>query len=118
MRATPLPARQNGPVPRSNRPRRRGRASARAEDEALDAGRALAGMQRYEEHPDGEWAVRQVSGASSGRAYRCPGCQQEVAAGTPHVVAWPADTLVGAGLDQRRHWHTACWRSRDRRRPG
>ena len=105
-------------MPRSNRPRRRGRSSsAPAEPQALDAGRALAGMQRQESHPDGDWVVRPVSGASSGRAYRCPGCQQEVAAGTPHVVAWPAAALVGEGLDQRRHWHTACWRSRRHRRP-
>ena len=74
-------------------------------------------MQRYEEHSDGAWVVRHVSGAASGRDYRCPGCQQEVVGGTSHVVAWPADTLVGEGLEQRRHWHTPCWRSRDRRRP-
>ncbi len=104
-------------MPRSNRPRRRGRAPVRPEDDALDTGRALGGMQRYEEHPDGDWVVRHVSGSASGRAYRCPGCQQEVPAGTPHVVAWPADAVVGEGLEQRRHWHTSCWRSRDRRRP-
>jgi hypothetical protein len=104
-------------VPRSNRPRRRGRPTGRSQAEPLDAGRSLAGMQRHEDHADGGWIVRQVSGASSGRAYRCPGCQQEVPAGTPHVVAWPADAVVGEGLEQRRHWHTPCWRSRDRRRP-
>jgi hypothetical protein len=74
-------------------------------------------MQRHESHADGDWLVRRVSGASSGRAYRCPGCLQEVTAGTPHVVAWPADTVVGDGLEQRRHWHSPCWDRRDRRRP-
>ncbi len=74
-------------------------------------------MQRSEEHGDGEWIVRHVTGSSSTRPYRCPGCQQEVQPGTPHVVAWPADSLVGEGLEQRRHWHTACWGSRARRRP-
>ena len=44
-------------------------------------------------------------------------------AGTPHLVTWPAyprdsdldpwDTDSAADL--RRHWHTVCWRSRDRR---
>ena len=102
-------------MPRSNRPRRRG--SAPRPDEDVDLGRALAGMQRHESHPDGDWLVRRVTGASSGRAYRCPGCQQAVPAGTPHVVAWPADTVVGDGLEQRRHWHSSCWDKRDRRRP-
>jgi hypothetical protein len=32
---------------------------------------------------------------------------------TPHVVAWPSDI----GIDERRHWHTACWKARDRRGP-
>lgn len=104
-------------MPRSNRPRRRGRPPPRPPEGGIDAGRALSGMQRYEEHSDGEWIVRQVSGTASERSYRCPGCQQEVAAGTPHVVAWPAQVVVGEGLEQRRHWHTSCWRSRERRGP-
>ena len=37
------------------------------------------------------WTVRRVSGARATRTYLCPGCQQEIAVGTPHVVAWPAD---------------------------
>jgi hypothetical protein len=39
---------------------------------------------------------------------------------TPHTVAWPVlpSTFArdASGLDERRHWHTACWRARDRRR--
>ena len=77
-----------------------------------------------EEAADGDWAVRQVTGTATGTSYRCPGCDQEIRPGTPHVVSWPAyvrdsdldpwDTESAADL--RRHWHTACWRSRDRRR--
>jgi hypothetical protein len=67
-----------------------------------------------ESWPDGEWVVRPVSGAATVKAYRCPGCDQEIVPGTPHVVAWPADRVVG--VDERRHWHTACWRYRMRRR--
>ena len=77
-----------------------------------------------EEAGDGDWVVRQVTGAATGKTYRCPGCDQEIRPGTPHVVAWPAyardsdldpwDTESSA--DWRRHWHTACWRARDRRR--
>jgi hypothetical protein len=29
-----------------------------------------------------------------------------------HVVAWPE---FGHGVDDRRHWHTACWNARERR---
>ena len=39
---------------------------------------------------DDEWVVRQVTGSASTRAYRCPGCDQEIRPATPHVVAWPA----------------------------
>ncbi len=104
-------------MPRSNRPRRR--SGGARPDDGFDPDRALSGMQRHEDHPDGGWLVRQVSGSRTGpaRSYVCPGCQQQVPSTSPHVVAWPSDTLVGEGLDQRRHWHTACWRARDRRRP-
>jgi hypothetical protein len=57
---------------------------------------------------DGQ-VVRRVAG-SSARSYRCPGCDQELRPGTPHVVAWPEGRP-----DDRRHWHTACWDARDRR---
>jgi hypothetical protein len=32
-------------------------------------------------------------------------------------VVWPADHLFGeqAGLGDRRHWHTPCWRGRSGR---
>lgn len=54
---------------------------------------------------DTEWVVRSVSGTAATKAYRCPGCSQEILPGVPHVVAWPAD-----GTQERRHWHTGCWR--------
>lgn len=53
------------------------------------------------------WTVRQLTGATSDRIYRCPGCRQEIVPGTPHVVVWPADGALG--LDERRHWHSRCW---------
>ena len=80
--------------------------------------------QPVEEALDGDWAVRQLTGSGSDKTYRCPGCDQEIRPGTPHVVAWPVyardsdldpwDTESAA--DRRRHWHTVCWRHRDRRR--
>ncbi|MGH3681889.1 MAG: hypothetical protein ACRDT2_16770 [Natronosporangium sp.] len=84
------------------------------------------------------WRVRQIPGGAAVKSYRCPGCDQEIRPGVPHLVAWPvgfagpvgfADPVgvagpvgVGAavgfgGAGERRHWHTGCWRARDRRRP-
>jgi len=71
--------------------------------------------QQLEEHPDGDWIVRRVTGSAATKSYRCPGCDQLIAPATPHVVAWPAD--LSEGLESRRHWHTPCWQARSRRGP-
>ncbi|GAA1261238.1 hypothetical protein GCM10009677_10890 [Sphaerisporangium rubeum] len=76
---------------------------------------ALRGSERLESAPDGDWKVRQVSGAAPGKLYRCPGCDHEIRPGLPHVVSWPA---WQGGESERRHWHTACWRKRMDRGPG
>jgi hypothetical protein len=68
-----------------------------------------------EQHPDGDWVVRRITGSSSTKTYRCPGCDQEIRPATPHVVAWPADGADGE--QDRRHWHSACWEARGRRGP-
>ncbi|GLV51776.1 hypothetical protein TBS_23440 [Thermobispora bispora] len=73
----------------------------------------VAGIDRKEHAPDGEWVVRHVSGATD-RVYRCPGCEQEIRPGVPHVVSWPN---WPGGAEERRHWHTACWRNRINRGP-
>lgn len=93
------------------------RANRRRPDAAdLNLARALGSAPRREPYAAREWFVRTISGASSQRAYLCPGCQQEVRPGTPHLVVWPADGV--GGVDDRRHWHSACWGSRHRRHPG
>ena len=92
-------------MPRANRRRR--------DDVPLNLQRAVGGAPRREQYAGGEWFVRRVSGEGSTRAYLCPGCQQTIPTGPPHVVAWPADGL--GGLDDRRHWHTTCWEARGRR---
>ncbi|WP_231988178.1 hypothetical protein [Nakamurella panacisegetis] len=54
-----------------------------------------------------------MTGAAAVKAYRCPGCQQLIPPGTPHLVVWPewvADDV--GGVSDRRHWHTACWQRR------
>jgi hypothetical protein len=59
-----------------------------------------------------QYVVRRLTGSATAKAYRCPGCDQEIRTATPHVVAWPVGDLDAA---HRRHWHTACWQARDRR---
>jgi hypothetical protein len=112
------PAPDTGNVPRSNRPRRSaGRARpAPADAEDLQT-RLVHGGGRLEEHPDGAWRVRPVPGAAASKAYLCPGCRQQIGPGVAHVVAWPAEQFGAfGGPGDRRHWHTACWAARDRRR--
>jgi hypothetical protein len=94
-------------------PRRHHRAEA--DVAPLDEGRARRGVERLHAARDGDWLVRSIPGDASTKAYRCPGCDQEIPPGVAHVVAWPTD---GRGdLTDRRHWHTACWRARDNRAP-
>lgn len=94
-------------MPRANRRRR--------DEREVDLARALSGTARRESHPDGDWFVRAVLGRDEARRYLCPGCQQQVDAASAHLVVWPADGV--GGIDDRRHWHTACWQSRARRPP-
>nr|WP_081639880.1 ATP/GTP-binding protein [Actinomadura flavalba] len=74
-----------------------------------------AWVRETEEGPDGEWVVAAVPGVKAVKAYRCPGCDQEIRPGVPHVVAWRADERQGA--EDRRHWHRPCWAARGRRAP-
>ena len=72
------------------------------------------GFQSAESWRGEQWSVRHISGsgpASAGKRYRCPGCDQEIPSGVPHLVAWSEY----GGIDDRRHWHKACWNAKDRR---
>jgi hypothetical protein len=95
--------------PRRNRPRS-GAAKSPAGSREEEPGTTRYGLEHTEEWRGEEWAVRQVGG-TAGKRYRCPGCDQEIPPGVPHVVAWPR---LG-DVDDRRHWHKACWNARDRR---
>ena len=98
--------------PRRNRPKGDDSSGRSAED---DRARRYGGWQSGVSWAGEEWSVRHVAGASAeGKTYRCPGCDQLIPGGMPHVVAWPEP----AGVDDRRHWHKACWNARDRRTPG
>lgn len=63
---------------------------------------------------DGRWIVRSIAGAAAVKTYRCPGCNQLILPGTPHLVVWPEIGLLSSpsGLDDRRHWHNSCWQRR------
>jgi hypothetical protein len=65
-----------------------------------------------EEHSEGVYRVRKITGSSSTKPYRCPGCDQIIPMATPHVVAW-----LEEDVESRRHWHSACWAKRNDRRP-
>jgi MFS family permease len=100
-------------MPRQNRRRPE-------EPTGTDAAAMGRGAVRRESGRDGDWLVRPVTGAAATKTYRCPGCNQEIRPAIPHVVAWPDQAEGGAdgpGLSERRHWHTACWSARTRRRP-
>ncbi|MEV0093328.1 ATP/GTP-binding protein [Streptomyces sp. NPDC050738] len=97
--------------PRRNRPSG-GESPSEPSDGGGGAGPDRFGLQRTESWQGEEWLVRMVSGAAAaGKRYRCPGCDQEIPSGVPHVVAWPEY----GGVDDRRHWHKACWNAKDRR---
>lgn len=106
--------------PRRTRPRRPDaqprRGAPERDDAAADGEALLRGVQRVQADADGDWLVRNIPAAGATKAYRCPGCDQEIRPGVAHVVAWPADER--GDLGDRRHWHTGCWRARDRRGPG
>jgi hypothetical protein len=80
-------------------------------------------VRRPRREPGGEFAtdpltgclaeVRAIQPYAAEKPYRCPGCNQEIPAGTAHVVVVPL-----ARADERRHWHRACWDKRATRRPG
>ena len=96
-------------------PRRSSKRPWGAPHPELDLDRARGGS-RTEHRPDGAWTVRQVSAQAATKPYQCPGCRQEIPVGTPHLVAWHEDALLGqqVGLELRRHWHTSCWSRRVR----
>jgi hypothetical protein len=81
-------------VPRRNR-RDPGSAGGRGAPPARADGPTWALVPGYD--------VRHAAGE---KPYRCPGCDHLVRPGLWHLVVVPLDDP-----DDRRHWHTECWRS-------
>ncbi|WP_018683018.1 hypothetical protein [Actinokineospora enzanensis] len=71
--------------------------------------------QRVESASDGDWIVRRIPAAQATKTYRCPGCDHEIRPGVAHVVVWSAEEH--GTVEDRRHWHPACWSARSRRGP-
>lgn len=77
----------------------------------LDLERIVLGDKRTEVRRGIAWHVQPMSAANAVKAYRCPGCEREIAQGVRHVVVWRADSIFGdRAVEDRRHWHDACWR--------
>lgn len=79
----------------------------------LDVDAVLRGGARLEASRDGRsWTVRSMTSVE--KAYTCPGCYRPIPPGVAHVVAYTEDHLfgAGAGVAERRHWHSNCWRGR------
>jgi hypothetical protein len=53
------------------------------------------------------YEVHEVAG---GKEYRCPGCDHAVRPGLRHLVVVP-----DGASEERRHWHSECWRRELRR---
>ena len=88
------------------RPRRRP-----TEHVPLDVERILLGAKRTETRMGFAWTVQPMSSTNAQKAYRCPGCATLVEPGVAHVVVWRADSIFGdRAVEDRRHWHDACWR--------
>jgi len=93
--------------PRRNHPKGKRTGGPKPEDRDVSTS-----FQTVEEHHEGIYTVRKITGSSSSKPYRCPGCDQLIPTATPHIVAWIDDDL-----ESRRHWHTACWNKKDQRKP-
>ena len=92
-------------MPRRNRPPKK--TNQQAEEFAIQ--NRVFGIEIAQEWSDGNWIVRKITGSAATKNYRCPGCDHEIKPATPHTLSY----LEGY-LDERRHWHTACW-ERDRK---
>ncbi|MBB3036180.1 hypothetical protein [Hoyosella altamirensis] len=97
-------------MPRRNIPRRRERGGSSARPPLSHAGVFSTRIERGDGFdPSAEYSVRDIPGAAAAKTYRCPGCDQIIPAGMPHVVAW---RNMHGGEEDRRHWHKGCWNGR------
>lgn len=91
---------------------RRHRRDPREEPEELDPERLRTGFRRYETKRGTRFVVQPISAKNALKDYSCPGCHHVIQPGIAHIVAWEDQALMGAsrGVEDRRHWHSHCWR--------
>jgi hypothetical protein len=104
---------ENIPVsPRRNKPKSKSGKGGRAKNSQNEERDLATSHETIEEHHEGIYMVRRITGSGSTKPYRCPGCDQLIPMATPHTVAW-----IEHDVESRRHWHTACWNKKEHRKP-
>ena len=93
---------------RTPKPRRAANKWA-AEHVPLDMDRVRTGSARTEIKRGVEYSVQPTAGANAedDKTWVCPHCNLQITKGIAHLVAWDAIR----GVETRRHFHTACWKS-------
>ena len=93
-------------MPRHNRPRGSKR---NHEPEELNLSAARLGIRRTEVKRGVEYTTQTSVGANAddAKTWVCPHCHLQIAKGVSHIVAW--DSV--RGVETRRHFHNACWKS-------
>jgi hypothetical protein len=93
-------------VPRNNRPKR---FNNREVPEELDFSLLRMGIRRTEIKRGIEYTTQTSVGANADddKSWVCPHCNLQISKGLSHIVAW--DSV--RGVETRRHFHTACWKS-------
>jgi hypothetical protein len=94
-------------MPRSNRP---SRSKPKQEPiEQLDLNLTRLGLRRSEIKRGVEYTTQTSIGANAeeNKSWVCPHCHLQITKGLSHIVAWDAVR----GVETRRHFHAACWKS-------
>jgi hypothetical protein len=99
-------------MPRSNRPRGQRGGASDDDESSFELARALTAGLHTVTRRGRQWNVQPISAVAAVKTYACPGCSLGIDPGTPHVVTWRADGILGDqdALAGRRHWHHHCWR--------
>ena len=84
----------------------------RDDPEEIDLERVRTGYRRVESKRGTRYIVQPIGAKNALKEYRCPGCDNFIAPGVAHLVAWEDESLLGPtrAVEDRRHWHNHCWR--------
>ncbi len=79
-----------------------------------DISRILDPAPTVESDRYGDWFVQYIPAVNAQKTYTCPECYRPIPPGTAHLVVWQESHVLGRerAIDERRHWHRHCWRSR------